>query len=152
MQQPNMEVPTHPVTHGLAHDDELSDEQIEMLLKQAEVRLRDKATSTQPLPLPTAADFKLPRLEAANLPAPYIQTDGDIARLAPARLLDPRQRELANRIRKVEDPVAVKKKQAEVRSRPLRPIAYEENIPIFLLEQTREPVLGSPCNTESYYS
>ncbi|GME46603.1 rRNA processing protein fcf2 [Neofusicoccum parvum] len=108
-----MDVPTHPVTHGLADDDELSDEQIEMLLKQAEVRLRDKATSAQQLQLPSATDFKLPRLEAAGLPAPYIQTNGDVARVDPSRLLDAQQRELANHIRKVEDPVAVRKKQAE---------------------------------------
>ncbi|KAL1642040.1 dTDP-fucopyranose mutase [Diplodia intermedia] len=108
-----MDVPTHPVTHGLVEDDELSDEQIEMLLKQAEVRAREKNTSSSLVQLPSAADYKLPRLDTPGLPAPYVQTDGEVARVDPSRLLDDQQRTLANHIRKVEDPVAVKKKKIE---------------------------------------
>ncbi|KAL0262171.1 dTDP-fucopyranose mutase [Diplodia seriata] len=108
-----MDVPTHPVTHGLVEDDELSDEQIEMLLKQAEVRAREKNTSSSLVQLPSAADYKLPRLDTPGLPAPYVHTDGEVARVDPSRLLDDQQRALANHIRKVEDPVAVKKKKIE---------------------------------------
>ncbi|OJD31574.1 rrna-processing protein fcf2 [Diplodia corticola] len=108
-----MDVPTHPVTHGLAEDDELSDEQIEMLLKQAEVRAREKDTSSSLVQIPSAADYTLPRLATPGLPALYVQTEGDVARADPSRLLDDQQRALANHIRKVEDPVAVKKKKIE---------------------------------------
>ncbi|KAB2576978.1 putative rrna-processing protein fcf2 protein [Lasiodiplodia theobromae] len=108
-----MDVPTHPVTHGLAEDDELSDEQIEMLLKQAEVRAREKDTSGALAQIPSALDIKLPRLNTPGLPAPYVQMNGEVARVDPSRLLDDQQRALANHIRKVEDPVAVKKRKIE---------------------------------------
>lgn len=126
---PNMDVPTHPVTHGLAEDDELSDEQIEMLLKQAEVRAREKDTSSALAQIPSALDIKLPRLNTPGLPAPYVQMNGEVARVDPSRLLDDQQRALANHIRKVEDPVAVKKRKIEVRHTLPHSTAYEENIP-----------------------
>ncbi|EKG14652.1 Fcf2 pre-rRNA processing [Macrophomina phaseolina MS6] len=107
---------TQSITHGLIDDDEeLSEEQMEALLKQAEDNLRERnaSNSNQQVQLQSAADFRLPKLNAADIPAPYIQTNGDVARVDPSRLVDAKQRELANRIRKVEDPVAVKKKQLE---------------------------------------
>lgn len=117
-----MDVTTRPVaasiTHSVAEDDgELTEEQMQALLKQAEVNLRERNSSNSDSQVQlrsAAAEFKLPKLNATDVPAPYIQTNGDVARVDPSRLVDAQQRELANSIRKVEDPVAVKKKQIEV--------------------------------------
>ncbi|KAK8199218.1 Fcf2 pre-rRNA processing-domain-containing protein [Phyllosticta capitalensis] len=115
-----MEVTTHPeptreLDHVLPSDDEdLSEDQIQALLKQAEVSLRDKAASAHQVQSFSASNFKLPKLDAGEIATPYIQTNGEVARVNSAKLLDSQQRDLANQqIRKVEDPVAVRKKQIE---------------------------------------
>ncbi|KAK8225460.1 rRNA-processing protein FCF2 [Phyllosticta capitalensis] len=117
-----MEVTTHPeptreLDHVLPSDDEdLSEDQIQALLKQAEVSLRDKAASAHQVQSFSAFNFKLPKLDAGEIATPYIQTNGEVARVNSAKLLDSQQRDLANQqTRKVEDPVAVRKKQIEER-------------------------------------
>ncbi|KAK7547047.1 Fcf2 pre-rRNA processing-domain-containing protein [Phyllosticta citricarpa] len=109
--------PTRELDHALPSDDEdLSEDQIQALLKQAEVRLRDKATSAHQLQPFSASAFKLPKLDAGEIASPYLRTNGEVARINSAKLLDSQQRDLANQnIRKVEDPVAVRKKKIEER-------------------------------------
>jgi len=95
----------------IAEDEELSDEQIQALLKKAEARLRERASSA-------AKDVstlpKFPRLNVGEIAQPYVRTNGDVARVDPSKLLGKRERDLANKIRKVEDPVAVKQRLSEV--------------------------------------
>lgn len=134
-----MEVTTHPeptreLDHVLPSDDEdLSEDQIQALLKQAEVSLRDKAASAHQVQSFSAFNFKLPKLDAGEIATPYIQTNGEVARVNSAKLLDSQQRDLANQqTRKVEDPVAVRKKQIEVRSTLLLALPMRKTFPNFL--------------------
>jgi hypothetical protein len=101
--------------HATPHSDELTDEQIEELLKQAETRLREqqavKLASGRHTPAVPAAG----KLDISNLPKPYVQKSGEIARADKHRLLDEKNRKLAESgIRKVEDPVLVKNRELEV--------------------------------------
>ena len=119
----------------LSDEDDLSDTQIHSLLLEAEVRLREREESHRSaLITDRAADFKLPNLSPGEIAQTRIFTDGGIARVDPSAVVNSGERELANKDRKVEDPVVVKKKQAEVRL----PYTYEaqyshsandENIP-----------------------
>jgi len=100
----------------LSDEDDLSDTQIHSLLLEAEVRLREREESQRSaLITDRAADFKLPNLSPGEIAQPRIFTDGRIARVDPSAIVNSGERELANQDRKVEDPVVVKKKQAEVR-------------------------------------
>ena len=97
------------------NDDDLSEEQIHGLLKEAEARLREKhAANAVAVRDFTAADFKLPNLNSGGLVKPQIQTAGEIARLNPEAVVVSQDRVLAKHGRKVEDPVMVKKRAAEV--------------------------------------
>lgn len=97
---------------GLVDGEEMSDQQIETLLKQAEERLRQPEfarSNKQGSYLPRTA-----KLDTSALPQTYVQTSGDIARADPKRLIDEKERRLANGFRKVEDPIALKRKLNEV--------------------------------------
>ncbi len=95
----------------LSDEHDLSDEQIEQLLKQAEVRLRSEAQSVLRIhnSIPRA-----PKIDSSLLPQPYIQSNDQIARADCRRLIDDKDRKLAGAIRKVEDPVALRRKKLEV--------------------------------------
>ena len=93
-------------------DEDISDEQIDQLLKRAEVRLREQANS-QDRP---NQSISLPRTSRSELPAPYVQTRDQIAQVDPKRLLSENDRWLANSVKKVEDPLEVKRKKYEVGS------------------------------------
>lgn len=76
--------------------------------------------------------LSIPKIASESPITSYIQyTSLGGARVDASHLVKPEQRKLANTIRKVEDPVAVKAKAAEV-STPLllvaTPIFYEENL------------------------
>ncbi|KAI9821116.1 MAG: hypothetical protein M1827_003850 [Pycnora praestabilis] len=82
-------------------DGDLSDGQISELLKDAERRLRERASAlTSQSQIPST----LPKLDGGDIDRPYVTSVGDIARVDSSRLLDPNQRALSNRIRKVEPP------------------------------------------------
>jgi len=137
--------------HGdvTVEDEELSDEQIQTLLKQAEARLRERATTVAQS---ASTLLKLPRLNVGDIAQPYVRTDGEIARVDSSKLLSERERELANKIRKVEDPVAVKKKLSQVGSHAFPFFAYEEDISKFFLEQTLVPFWAPTCIAESSFT
>jgi len=74
------------------------------------------------------------KLQVGEIPRPYISTKNGIAHADPSRLLSDRDRKLAGRVRRVEDPVQVKEKAIKVSSSALLrsnpdPVAYEENHP-----------------------
>lgn len=95
---------------------ELTDDQIEQLLQQAEERIRNPSSTALTLPPATKSSSLKRKHDESGLPTPYIQTNGGIARADPRRLIEESTRQQANGIRKVEDPLVVKKRKLEVGS------------------------------------
>jgi len=92
-------------------DDDLSDEQIDLLLQRASLRMKSKNGS-----LATMNDLavKLPQLNGAKgLPAPYTTVENGVVKVAEKKTVDEEQRQLAEKARKIEDPVAMKKGKKE---------------------------------------
>ncbi|KAI9692021.1 MAG: hypothetical protein M1820_009596 [Bogoriella megaspora] len=88
-------------------DEDLTPEQMHVILKEAEIRIREKNALTQA----SKPSFKgLPKLSTGPVEKPYIHNDGAVARVDQSRLLAEDQRKLANRARQVEDPVIVKQR------------------------------------------
>jgi len=95
-------------------DEDMSDEQMRELLNEAAVRMRAKAARK-----PTSASdvpFRLPKLRPGHLADTHETVDGNITRLDHAKLIDKKQQALANGIKKIDDPLAVKKQKMEVRT------------------------------------
>lgn len=82
-------------------------------MQQAEARLKEEASAIS-LKEKSDALARIPRLDTTGLPKPYVNTKGDVARADAHRQIDEDTRKLANGIRKVEDPVVMKKKLLEV--------------------------------------
>lgn len=132
--------------------EDLTDEQMEEMLAQATARLREKQESKM-FQTEAPQKFSFPKMDAGTLEKPYVVTKGNIAEADKARLIDQKHRQNDSLIRKVEDPVAAKKIAAEVRSHYYLSTShhvYEEDIPIFSLEQSRGTVLVLFCQTESF--
>ena len=106
-----MALPTHQLA-GDDTDEELSEEQIDELLKQAEINLRARQAALQS----TAKDtpFKLPHLRPGHIADSYVIKDGSRTKLDPSKLIDKEQRALADGFKKIEDPIAIKKQKKEV--------------------------------------
>jgi hypothetical protein len=96
-------------------DEELSDGQIRELLNEAAVRMRAKAQANGQPASRTEAPFKLPKLKPGHIADTYEKTDGNITRLDHSKLVDKKQQAQANGIKKIEDPLAMKKQKLEVR-------------------------------------
>lgn len=130
--------------------EEFTDEQIEQLLQQAEERIRNpSSTALTHAPATKASPLKR-KLDESGLPTPYIQTNGVIARADPRRLVEDSTRQQANGIRKVEDPLTVKKRKLEVRyyltleqERDVYDEAISQSV---LLTRDQGTVMGPPCN------
>ncbi|KAF1985922.1 Fcf2-domain-containing protein [Aulographum hederae CBS 113979] len=110
-----MAVPTQQSVGLHAHDadtfydsDDLSDEQIQTLLQEAETRIREKQTAAENH---SAAAIRIPKLKAGELAKPYVTKNGEVAIADQTRLLDNEQRLLSNKPRRVEDPVVVQQKK-----------------------------------------
>ncbi|KAF2773486.1 Fcf2-domain-containing protein [Teratosphaeria nubilosa] len=92
-----------------AADGDLSDEQIEQLLATASARLQEKSHSKDLAKTNPRNSYTFPKLNAGKLEKPYVSSRGEVALIDAPRLLEQKQRKLADGIRKVEDPVASKK-------------------------------------------
>lgn len=99
---PDMDIPSD--------EENITDEQIQELLKQAERNLQERAKEQ----VTGAAAKRIPKLDIQGLPQPYVRMEGDVAHVDSRRLLDKQDRDLSNRPRKVEDPLIVKQKVAAV--------------------------------------
>lgn len=97
----------------MAQEDEISDQQIEVLLARASERLKAKANVKHTID-DGKTSYTFPKLNAGKLEKPYVSTRGDVASVDASRLLEEKQRKQANGARKVEDPVAAKKEAIEV--------------------------------------
>jgi hypothetical protein len=110
-------LPAHQPLLADDTDEEMSDAQVRELLKEAAARMRAKAAGK-----PTAAQnvpFKLPKLRPGHLAETHEKIEGNITRLDHSKLIDKKQQALANGIKKIDDPLAVKKQKIEVRSKSL---------------------------------
>lgn len=106
-------LPAHQPLFEDDTDEDLSDEQIRELLNEAAQRMQAKAA--QPVTT-TETPFKLPRLRPGHIANTFERTDGSITRLDHSKLVDRNQQALANGIKKIEDPLHVRKlKKQEVR-------------------------------------
>jgi hypothetical protein len=100
----------------VAAEEDLTDEQVEQLLARATARLQQNAKERAI----TAGrqeqgwSFNFPKLDVGKLEKPYLQTRGEVSSVDARKLLDDRDRKLGNGVRKVEDPVTVKKAMQEV--------------------------------------
>jgi hypothetical protein len=90
-------------------DEDMSDEQVRELLNEAAARMQAKAAG-KPTATPDVP-FKLPRLRPGHLADTYEKTDGNITRLDHSKLVDQKQQALANGIKKIDDPLALKKQK-----------------------------------------
>ena len=97
-------------------DEDLTHDQIHALLKDAEIRIRERNSNALTLDGKDQSFKRLPKLNAGSVEQPYIRNDGDVARIDHSRLLPVEQRKLANGFRKIEDPIALKKKASKVLS------------------------------------
>ncbi|MCJ1404462.1 hypothetical protein MMC11_007687 [Xylographa trunciseda] len=101
--------------------DELSDEQIDQLLHDAEARLRGYTTkeSVTSISNPNAKHARVSvsglRLKSGTVVRPYVIVNGDVAKADAYRLLDDHQRQLSSKIRRIEDPASLKKTFIEAR-------------------------------------
>lgn len=96
-----------------ASEDDLSSEQIHALLKEAESRMRAENTSAQKSRDSSESHFTLPKLNTGAIAKPYICREGDVARIDSSRLLNHQAWSQSNDIRKVEDPLQLRKRLAE---------------------------------------
>ena len=94
--------------------DDLSNEQMIALLKDAEKRLRAKQSAAVQNRETILAVKKPVRLEAHNLPKPYVSTKSGVAKLDRSRVQSEEDHKLARSVKKVEDPVVVKEKKLKV--------------------------------------
>ncbi len=127
-------------------DEDLSDGQIEKLLTRATARLQQKDNTQELATSHPKQHFNFPKLNTGKLEKPYISTKGDVATVDAKRLLEEKQRKQANMVRKVEDPMMVKKAAIEVSLAPISDTqapCYEENFPNLHLERSPGAVLVS---------
>ncbi len=121
-------------------------EKAQEILKRAEARLLEQAAAGDPksgTQDSSSSRFRIPKLHANGVPEPYVQTDGDVARAEPARLIRKEHRELANRVRKVEDPVVVKRTVIEVSVIQSCCVFVREENFHSILTQISGPILGA---------
>lgn len=141
----NMEpLPAHQPLLEDDTDEELSDQQIKELLNEAAERMRAKV-ALQPVAEPEAP-FKLPKLRPGHIADTYEKTEGNITRLDHSKLIDKKQLALANGIKKIDDPMADKRKRKEVCTTIFySPLPVMIIIPNFSLTQTRAPSWTPSC-------
>ncbi|KAK6584327.1 hypothetical protein PZA11_002551 [Diplocarpon coronariae] len=93
-------------------DQDLSDEQVKQLLKDAELRLRHKAKQVR-ASTPSTLESSLPRIVVENSVQPYIKPTQKGSQVDPSHCVTKQDRKLANGIRLVEDPIVLQKRVEE---------------------------------------
>lgn len=103
-------------------EEDMTDEQMQELLNQATVRLKERQGLKFQAEEPTRYTF--PKLDAGNMDKAYVTKKGEVAEADKARLLEEKDRQPGQGIRKMEDPIAAKKLVAEVRIHPFLPLHH----------------------------
>ncbi|KAJ4302841.1 dTDP-fucopyranose mutase [Kalmusia sp. IMI 367209] len=93
-------------------DEELTDEQVRQLLSEASERMHAKTS-----PSTRDAPFKLPKLNPGHIANTYSKTQGAITKLDSSKLLSKKELSLANAVKKIEDPVQLKKQKKRVKEK-----------------------------------
>jgi hypothetical protein len=136
----------------------LSDEEIDRLLQEAEVRLREKAgqvtapaddneisivTGEEKIPkaskLPSADAFSLPKLRHGLERASYIKEHNGVAQADPQALIGPTQKQLADGLRTVEQSTKSKKVVSGSTLKPSPAHHMRKLIPNYTSMQTSSP-------------
>ncbi len=99
------------VIASVLEEEDHSDEQVRDLLRQAEIRLREKAEG---LSLMRNSTQSLPKLHIGSISQPYIRTEGGISRVDSSCILEKDVRDLADQPREAKLTSVEKKKLAEV--------------------------------------
>ena len=114
-----MAISALPVTSSRAviasvlEGEDLSHEEIQKLLQQAEIRLREKGISPDTKSRPTQSS--LPKLDASTISQPYFKSNRGICRVDSSCLVEKDVRDLADQPRKPKVLSVEKKELAEVR-------------------------------------
>lgn len=58
--------------------------------------------------------LKLPKLNPGHVADAYMKSEGSVSRLDPSKLVDSKQRDLADGVKKIDDPIVLKKQKLEV--------------------------------------
>lgn len=103
-------------------EEDMTDEQMQELLNQATVRLKEREGLKFQAEEPTRYTF--PKLDAGDLDKAYVTKKGEVAQADKARLLEEKDRQPGQGIRKMEDPIAAKKLAAEVRIHSFLPLHH----------------------------
>jgi hypothetical protein len=77
-----------------ASHQELTDDQIQQLLLEAEARLRGSAVT----PVDDLASIRIPKLATGSSLEAYVRQGDDVVTVDASKIIDPKQRELANSI------------------------------------------------------
>ncbi|PBP17051.1 rRNA-processing protein FCF2 [Diplocarpon rosae] len=93
-------------------DQDLSDEQVKQLLKDAELRLKVKAKQVQTYTA-SSLESSLPKIAVKNSVQPYIKATDNGPQVDSSHSVTKKDRKLANGIRVVEDPITIKKRDEE---------------------------------------
>ena len=101
------------VIASVLEGEDLSHEEIQKLLQQAENRLRENAVSRDPKNISTQSS--MPKLDAGNISQPYMRSNGGICRVDSSCLVDKDVRDLADQPKKPKVLSVEKKKLAKVR-------------------------------------
>lgn len=103
--------------HRTGGDEDLSDTQIEKLLARATARLKSKPSAQSQDVLTLDDDtptYSFPKLATGQLESAYVSQAKGGATLDSKRLIDSKDRELANGARKVQNPIAVRQAALDV--------------------------------------
>lgn len=92
-------------------EDDLTNHQIQNMLKEASARVHQNLATG---PSTSDALFKLPRLDPGHITQDIITTKGSITRLDTSSLVNKKDKALANGVKKIEDPIAIRKQKQEV--------------------------------------
>lgn len=140
-----------PTSRPLPHEEdeenaqeELSDEQIQQLLKEATARLTSPQQHDQRISAPTQISGRLiPKLQNTNAHAPYIREVNGVAIADPKLLISEEQRKLSDNLRDVDTAAPSKKLVGFI----LIHIAtsHEENNPNISLDADQLSVMASPA-------
>jgi hypothetical protein len=101
-------------------DDDLSPEQIDVLLQRASERANSAYSALSTLQRPSS---KLPKLNSGSLPTPYVQTVGHVARAEKSALVSDEQRRLVEKPKRVVDEQLFKK-QTRLQGQSILPFAH----------------------------
>jgi hypothetical protein len=158
-------------------DEDLSDEQLRQLLKDAEHRLRNRGKQQSQVsslshiqtryasvanhpPRIWRACYRqqnfssIPKIASTTLIEPYVKTTPQGAQVDRSHLVTLKERKLANGMRVVEDPVAIKEKAIKVRYfivNLMVIIFYEENLSQKNMTQNVVPSWYRPAQNDFLY-